>query len=168
MIRIINSYNRKILYGLTVGSSISFFAFTLLNVGIRYLFQKPILEGIEWSRLGFIWACFMAAALAFDRGVHIAFTFLTDRLPRAIVAPIHLVVDGAVLLLLAILVLTGSQVVMDLWPTHFPISGLSQGYLYLPVPIAGLSMFLFGLENFLTRWQQVKDAYQLRHNTKRC
>jgi TRAP-type transport system small permease protein len=77
----INKRSETVLYWSTALATTGFIVFVLVGVITRYLTKTPILSFVELSRLFFVWACFLAAILAYRRKAHIAITFITDKLP---------------------------------------------------------------------------------------
>jgi TRAP-type C4-dicarboxylate transport system permease small subunit len=146
MLGIINKYLYKGIYWLTAGFSILFFAMVCLNVFTRYVLRSPILASIELSRIFFVWACFLAAGITFYKGEHIVISFVADLFPPRIKKIINLTVQFLMMLFLAVLGYWSVEVVIRLWNTKFPILGISQSWLYAPLALISLIMFLFCLE----------------------
>jgi TRAP-type transport system small permease protein len=157
MLKILSRFNQtleKIIYWMTAGSTIIFISFVLLSVITRYLTKAPILSSIEISRLFFVWACFLAATLAYRRNAHIAISFIVDMFSKKWIK----VVDVVLLLLTITFFITilyqSLQVVRLLWFTHLPVSGISQSWFYVPVPFISVVIIFFALEKIIEDFQR--------------
>lgn len=144
-----NTYIERSIYWLTAGSTLIFVVFVLLSVITRYLTKTPILSSIEISRLFFVWACFLAATLGYRRNVHIAISFIVDKFPLKISAGIDFFIHLLTILFFLLILKESVDVVRLLWFTHLPLSGLSQSWLYLPVPFVSVVIIFFALEKIV-------------------
>lgn len=146
----INRHTERSLYWLTAVSTMIFILFVLLGVISRYLTKAPILSSIEVSRLFFVWACFLAATLAYRRNAHIAISFLTDKLPLKAARWLEVSIQILIIVFFVVIGLESVEVVRLLWFTHLPVSGISQSWLYLPVPFTALVIILFSFEKMFS------------------
>jgi TRAP-type transport system small permease protein len=144
-----NTYIERSIYWLTAGSTLIFVVFVLLSVITRYLTKTPILSSIEISRLFFVWACFLAATLGYRRNVHIAISFIVDKFPLKISAVIDFCIHALTIMFFLLMLKESIDVVRLLWFTHLPLSGLSQSWLYLPVPFISVVIIFFALEKIV-------------------
>jgi TRAP-type C4-dicarboxylate transport system permease small subunit len=112
------------------------------EVLMRYVFRAPLITSVELSRIGFVWSCFLGAALGVKRARHIRFVFLIERLPglgrRLLGGAVALVSIGFFLVVLV----QGVQMVQRVADTYFPALGLSQLWLYLPLPLTAACMLI--------------------------
>lgn len=131
---------------MTAGFSMLFFMMVCLNVFTRYVLRTPILASIELSRIFFVWACFLAAAITYYKGEHIVISFVTDLLPPIFKKLVNILIQLLIILFLAGLSYWSVEVVIQLWNTEFPILGISQSWLYVPVSLISGIMLLFSLE----------------------
>jgi TRAP-type transport system small permease protein len=145
----INKRSETVLYWSTALATTGFIVFVLVGVITRYLTKTPILSSVELSRLFFVWACFLAATLAYRRRAHIAITFITDKLPAKVDHWIGIVVLGLTIIFFSAVTWESIRVVALLWHTHLPVSGISQSWFYVPVPVASLVIILFSLEELV-------------------
>jgi TRAP-type transport system small permease protein len=142
----INLLIERTIFWMTACSTLIFVVFVLLSVITRYLTKTPILGSIEMSRLFFVWACFLAASLGYRRNIHIAITFIVDKLPQQWIRIIDIFIHSITVVFFAVIFKESLVVVKLLWFTHLPLSGLSQSWLYLPVPFLSLVIILFAIE----------------------
>ena len=148
----LNASVERTMYWMTVSATLLFIVFVLLGVISRYLTRSPILGSIEMSRLFFVWACFLAASLGYRKQAHISLSFLTGLLPDKIRKALDLGID-LLCLIFFMMILSGSlRVTGLLWATQLPASGYSQGWFYVPVVIASVTMALFAAEQFAIKF----------------
>jgi TRAP-type C4-dicarboxylate transport system permease small subunit len=145
----VNRYIELGLFWLVASSTAGFFLLILAGISSRYLLHEPLLSSVELARLLLLWACFLAAALAFRKKGHIGFLFLFDRLPPSIRLPVHSLTLFSVTLFSIFLAYESLSVTLQLWQTRLPMMDISQGWLFLPVPCTSLSVFCFSIEELL-------------------
>ena len=143
---------------LLVPVGIGFILIVFLGVLTRYVFRTPIITSIELARVGFVWSCFLGAAICMKQEKHIQFVFLLDRLGARGREGVRLVVSALSAGFFLFVTLKGLEMVQAVEGTYFPAMGLSQVWLYLPVPVAGLCMLIHATA-FLAR-----DAESLRRS----
>jgi len=149
MLKKTNYYLSLALYWSVVVSCALFVCVVLLGVLTRYVFKTPILGSVEFSRLFFLWSCFLAASLAYYQKAHISISFFSDLLPTSWLKATNIFGYGAQLLFFFVILIKSIEVVQVLWYTDLPMLNITQGWLYLPVPVAMFFMSLFCLEFFL-------------------
>jgi TRAP-type C4-dicarboxylate transport system permease small subunit len=115
------------------------------EVLMRFVFQAPLITSVELARLGFVWSCFLGAALGVKREKHIRFAFLLDKLPLAGAALLRAAVAALCCGFFLLMLVYGVQMVERVWDTYFPALGFSQLWLYLPLPVSGAAMLIHGL-----------------------
>jgi TRAP-type C4-dicarboxylate transport system permease small subunit len=149
LIQKFNNLLERILYWLTAMSTMVFVVFVLLSVITRYITRTPVLSSIEVSRLFFVWACFLAATLAYRRNFHISISFLVDRFSARARSLIETGIQALTVIFFLVIFSESVQVVKLLWYTHLPLSGLSQSWLYMPVPFISVVLIFFAAEKFM-------------------
>ena len=148
-IKQINNKSSKILFWAVAFSSFIFFIMICLNVLVRYILNAPILGSIEISRLSFVWAAFLAAALAYRQKAHIAISFFVDRMPVNYKRMAELVIFFITFVFFSMLLIYSTQVTISLSNTYFPVLQLSQFWLYLPIPVVSLLIIMYCLEEII-------------------
>ena len=149
LLALLYTANRRLdtgLQGCTAAAAVLFFFVVITGVLSRYVVQRPLLAAIELSRLFFVWACFLAAALAYRRRAHVAFELLFEKLPTRLRHALSLLGHGLVLLFCGVVGVSGARVTWWLWPTDLSMLQTSQGWLFLPVPLVCLVIALFAVE----------------------
>jgi TRAP-type C4-dicarboxylate transport system permease small subunit len=114
------------------------------EVLMRYVFRAPLITSVELSRIGFVWSCFLGAALGVKRAKHIRFVFLLERLPAGGQNVLRLAVSAVSAAFFLFLLVQGVSMVQRVADTYFPALGFSQAWLYLPLPLAGACMLIHG------------------------
>jgi TRAP-type C4-dicarboxylate transport system permease small subunit len=155
-IRRINQVLDRVAYVAIAVTAIFFFCVVLSSVLMRYGLRLPMLGSVELSRLLFVWSCFLAAALAYRRRAHVGLSLFVTRLGLCWRRRVEAFAHALVLCLAVVIFFYSSQVVILLWFTRFSILDISQGWLYLPVPVACLFLGLFTLEwivKLLLEWR---------------
>jgi TRAP-type transport system small permease protein len=128
--------------------------FTLLlviSVFSRYLFQLPIVTSIELTRIAFVWAVFLGAAVGLKRGVHVRVVALVSLAPAELQRFVPVLVHGSFLVFSLLMAWHGGALAKRMFVTTFPTLGISQGWLYLAVPVAGALMALHATSALLGR-----------------
>ena len=98
-----------------------------------------------------VYMAVLSATLAIRKRSHIRMTAFDKYLPRKVLLSLDLLADVAVLVLGVLLLVQGSKVIsptgnLAKFAKYSSIPTLSQTWMYLPVPIAGVGMIIFELE----------------------
>jgi len=115
------------------------------EVLMRYVFRAPLITSVEIARLGFVWSCFLGAALGVKRASHIRFVFFLDRCGPRGGALLRLGVSLLCTTFFGFLVLKGVEMTQRVYETYFPALGYSQLWLYLPLPVSAAVMVIHGV-----------------------
>ena len=98
-----------------------------------------------------VYMAVLSATLAIRKRSHIRMTAFDKYLPPKVLTVMDLVADVAVLALGVVLVVEGSKVVSPTgniakFAKYSSLPNLSQIWMYMPVPVAGVGMIIFELE----------------------
>ena len=98
-----------------------------------------------------VYMAVLSATLAIRKRSHIRMTAFDQYLPKKVIICLDLLADLAVLILGILLVKYGYEVIKPTgniakFAKYSSLPKLSQIWMYLPVPIAGLGMIIFELE----------------------
>lgn len=145
--KIINKTIEDFLYWLTAISAFLFFVVVIAGVLSRYVFLTPITWSIELGRLLFLWSCFLAAAITYRKKAHIAISLITDKLPIKWQRTLDILRQILVIAFMGLITTAAIQTISLLWFSGLPVLQISQAWLYVPVPIAAISILLFSLED---------------------
>ncbi|MBR9998976.1 MAG: TRAP transporter small permease [Cyclobacteriaceae bacterium] len=142
----INKYLFKSIYWLTALFSFLFFIMVCLNVFTRYVLKTPILVSIELSRIFFVWSCFFAAGITLYKQGHIAISFITDLIPSRGRRMIGFITEALTVVFFTGIHAWSVEVVVKIWKSEFPVLGISQSWLYVPLALISFVMLLFSIE----------------------
>mgnify|MGYP003517088331 CR=1 FL=1 len=90
----------------------------------------------------------LSAALAIRRGAHIRMTAFDPYLPKKLLKALDILADVAVLALSLIMLVSGWNYATTLGGrgTYVSMPWRSRFWMYFPIPLAGLAMFVFEIE----------------------
>jgi TRAP-type C4-dicarboxylate transport system permease small subunit len=90
----------------------------------------------------------LSAALAIRRGAHIRMTAFDRYLPKKLLGVLDIVADTGVLVLAIIMIVVGWNYAIGIGSkgTYVSMPSISRFWMYFPVPLAGVAMFVFELE----------------------
>ncbi len=137
---------------------------TVWSVAGRYI---PFITDPHWSEeivlTLMVYMTVLSASLAIRRGAHIRMTAFDNYLPPKVIKVLDLIADIAVLALGVVLVIYGIRFCnspLSLRGKYASLPKLSKFWQYLPVPVAGVSMIIFELEQIFRHLEAfwVKDA----------
>ena len=114
----------------------------VMNVVLRYLLRTSMVWVEELSIYLMIWSSFLATAVAFREGAHVAFTMLRNKLPWPIRRYVILFNEAVVLSFLGMMVYYGIVFTIINWAQHTPAMRISKGIPYLSIPVSGILMIL--------------------------
>lgn len=119
------------------------------QVFARYVLNNSPTWGEQAALLLMIWFVMFAAAAGVREGFHIRITVVAESLPPGPKRVVHLLAHTLVGLFGAAMVWWGIELVREVWQHVIPTLGLSRGYAYVPIPIAGFLIFCFALEHVI-------------------
>lgn len=118
--------------------TILFLAFVFLAVVTRFILKVPIVASLEYSRIGFVWFCFLGSSLAYKRGEHIQFSFVLSKLPVKIAQFMRIAIDLLCFIFFIVLLYQSIKLNEKVSLTVFPASGLSYNVMYASLPISAV------------------------------
>ena len=130
---------------IAVAVGIATVAIVFFEVLMRYVFRAPLITSVELARLGFVWSCFLGAALGVKRGSHIRFVFFLEKCGPVGGTLLQLGVSLLCTAFFAFLMVQGVEMTERVYDTFFPALGFSQSWLYLPLPVSAAIMLIHGL-----------------------
>ena len=142
---------------------------TSITVAGRYF---PFFTAPHWGEemvlTLMVYMAVLSATLAIRKRTHIRMTAFDQYLPKKAIICLDLLADLAVLILGIILVKYGYEVIKPTgniakFAKYSSLPKLSQIWMYLPVPIAGLGMIIFELEQV---FQHLEEFFVSNKNGK--
>jgi TRAP-type C4-dicarboxylate transport system permease small subunit len=119
------------------------------SVFIRNFFGHSFDTIIDINRIFFVWITFLGLVFINGEERLIRFELLENKLPKIARAVLHAIQRLAALVLYAVMVVAGIQVIPFAQPQLFPTMPVSLVWLYLPVVIAGVLLIVQTLATLL-------------------
>lgn len=119
------------------------------QVFARYVLNASPAWAEQAALLLMIWYVMFAAAAGVREGFHIRIVVFAESLPGKPRRIIRLISHTIVGLFGLAMVWWGIELVREVWQHVIPTLGLSRGYAYVPIPIAGALIFSFALEHVI-------------------
>lgn len=119
------------------------------QVFARYVLNASPAWGEQSALLLMIWYVMFAAAAGVREGFHIRITVISENLPDKPKRVIHLISHTIVGLFGLAMVWWGIELVRETWQHVIPTLGISRGYAYVPIAVAGALIFCFALEHVI-------------------
>jgi TRAP-type transport system small permease protein len=113
-----------------------------LQVGARNLFKLPLIWTLDLAQLLFSWLIFIGAAVAFRRGAH----YTIDIWPEGWVrfrSVLEAIVIASAALVIYVLTVHGAALVEIRSTSRVASLGISQAWMFLPMPLGGGLMLIF-------------------------
>jgi TRAP-type C4-dicarboxylate transport system permease small subunit len=121
-----------------------------IQVFLRYALRTDWQGSDEYVRILLLWVIFLGAAVATNRVSHLGINIIASKLPRRAVR----FLDIAVYLILcgvAVVMIYQGVVITDRGFTNtFTMSGVPVGYQYIALPISGILILVYSLNNLVT------------------
>ncbi|WP_297732801.1 TRAP transporter small permease [uncultured Maricaulis sp.] len=119
------------------------------QVFARYVLNASPSWSEQASLVLMIWYVSFAAAAGVKEGFHIRISAFADSLPGAWPGRLQLLSHLIVALVGGAMAFWGGELILRTWDHVIPTLGISRGFAYLPIPISGVLIALFALENIL-------------------
>ena len=139
---------------------------TSITVAGRYF---PFFTAPHWGEeivlTLMVYMAVLSATLAIRKRSHIRMTAFDRYLPKKAIIWLDLLADAAVLVLGVVLVVQGYTVVKPTgniakFAKYSSLPKLSQIWMYMPVPVAGVGMIIFELEQI---FQHIEEFFTLKN-----
>ncbi|WP_204352670.1 TRAP transporter small permease [Salinicola halophilus] len=128
-------------------------AVVTLQVASRYFTDSPTIVTDEMARFLLIWLGLLGAAYASGASRHLAIDFLPEHLPREARRWLKVVLQLVVLLFAGhVMLYGGAELVGQTFANGqtTPMLGISMGWIYLALPLAGAFIAFFALLDIAT------------------
>ncbi len=135
---------------IVVPITIAFSLIILAGVITRFILKISFTTSMEYSRIFFVWFCFIGSTLAFKRGQHIQFTFVLKKLKGKAYNFASIGIDLICLSFFCILLFQSIKLAKKVSMTVFPASHISYSVMYISLPIAAV-FFIIHTLYFLCR-----------------
>jgi TRAP-type C4-dicarboxylate transport system permease small subunit len=135
----------------------------LWGILTRFIFVSPSRWTEEVATNLLIWVALLGAAVAFARQEHLGLDYFVNKFDPAARRLNAIVVQLSVILFAATAMLYGGYVLVaeTLRAGQLtPVLGMKMGYVYLAVPLSGVFIMLFGIEQLLELLRGANPANQ--------
>ena len=119
------------------------------NVAARYVFVVSLHWADEVVRYSFTWLCFLSGALVMRFAGHMAMDMFTDAFPPRFARKIRIVVEAAVVVFLAVLVVYAWQMAQIAAVQKSSTLRISMMWVYLAAPVGSAFMLFYSLRRLL-------------------
>jgi TRAP-type C4-dicarboxylate transport system permease small subunit len=116
-----------------------------MQVVLRYIFNSPTMWAEEASRYLFIWICYLGAAMAISKKLHIGVDYFIKYISSSLQRKIFYVTNGLTILMLLFVLIQGIKMtfITMAFPAH-SMEFLPQGFAFLAIP-AGAFLMMIGI-----------------------
>ena len=126
----------------------------------------PFIPDPSWSEevvlTAMVYMAVLSAALAIRNDTHIRMTVFDKYIPKKVLITSDIISDIAVMALAIIMIVVGWKYAVQIGSKGFYVSmpGVSRFWMYFPVPLAGMAMFIFEIESIYNHFKRyfVKEA----------
>ena len=119
----------------------------MLGVFSRYVLFSTFTWYDEIARACFVWVVFLGGAVGVKRGAHFGLHLLIDRLPERARHVATLITPAVIIAFSGALVVQGLEFLEFGRFQQLPVMGISKAWVYAAMPVGGLLMILYSLQN---------------------
>jgi TRAP-type transport system small permease protein len=112
----------------------------------------------EVSRFSFIWMLFLGAAVAVHRGTHFTIELFADSSRPGVRFAQVALVQIIIIAVATVMIYGGSQFVQMGMSRLSTVSGIRLSWIYLAIPLCGVSSAAFALNAIAAAWRQYRQA----------
>lgn len=135
-------------------------AITFVQVVMRFVFNAPFSWSEEATLMFLVWFGYICMSIDIYTDTHAALYFLYNRLPPVGKKLADLLRHGALTWLFVEMVKYGWIITKMNMPKPQPATHFSQGWLFAPLVVGGVSMALCAFANFLTVLLKPLEEYR--------
>lgn len=121
----------------------------VVSVFSRYVFDVSIVEGVELTRIAFLWSVFLAAASVAARQEHVRITFAVAWLPDAARAALFYLVQAIIVGFGVAMAWFGMAMTLRMAATFLPTLQVSQAWLYAALPLSGVLIVIHAMAHMV-------------------
>jgi TRAP-type C4-dicarboxylate transport system, small permease component len=120
---------------------------TFYQIVLRYGFNMAPSWSEELVRFIFVWLTFIAAGMGVRERIHIGIDALVNILPRPLQKAAATIVSITIVAFGAYLISTGIDLTLGTHSQASPALGIPMSYIYASIPVMGVLLVCFGLNN---------------------
>ena len=122
----------------------------LWQVASRYVFTSPSTISEELLRYCLIWLAMLGSAYMFGLREHISMTFLVEKFNENAIQKLSILSEVVIIIFsLTVLVYGGINITSLTMKQISAALGVSMGYVYMVLPLSGVLMIFYGVNNIL-------------------
>jgi TRAP-type C4-dicarboxylate transport system permease small subunit len=125
-------------------------AVVLINVIARYVLNVSLAWVNEFGETVFVWLTFLGSAKAVRRFGHLAVLELVDALPPRLSRALFVVLWALTAVILVTMIWYGAQISLSNMTQRMSVTGWPVGVLYWAMPVGGVLMLVFVIEQILS------------------
>ena len=120
------------------------------QVSSRYVFNSPSTISEELLRYCLIWLAMLGSAYMFGLREHISMTFLVEKFNENAIQKLSILSEVVIIIFsLTVLVYGGINITSLTMKQISAALGVSMGYVYMVLPLSGVLMIFYGVNNIL-------------------
>ncbi|WP_026570998.1 TRAP transporter small permease [Sediminibacillus terrae] len=143
---------------------IVFIVCVILQVASRYIPGITVFWASTIATYSFIWMVFFGAAITLREKEHFKLTILLDKLKGMPLLVLQIVIQLILIWFGYVMVTDGYEISQQFWGwTVNSMPQLKQGYMWLILPITGVTFMIYALESLIdeiVKYRKDKGGYQ--------
>lgn len=122
----------------------------LWQVASRYVFNSPSTISEELLRYCLIWLAMLGSAYMFGLREHMSMTFLVEKFDENVRCKLSILSEVVIIIFsAAVLVYGGVNITLLTMNQISAALGIPMGYIYMVLPLSGVLMIFYGVNNIL-------------------
>ena len=121
----------------------------ILQVTLRYVFNRPIYWADEFTLSVFTWVAFIGSALALRKSRHARITLVIDKFPEALRRKVEIGGNSLVALISVVLFYQSVKFNGLAHTITLPALGVPESYVSFGITFASVLMFIFSIETIV-------------------
>ena len=122
----------------------------LWQVASRYVFNSPSTISEELLRYCLIWLAMLGSAYMFGLREHMSMTFLVEKFNDNVIRNLSILSEVVIIIFSAAVLLYGGINITLLTMNQISAAlGIPMGYIYMVLPLSGVLMIFYGVNNIL-------------------
>jgi TRAP-type C4-dicarboxylate transport system permease small subunit len=146
----------RVVDALAIATFAGMFGCVLVQVVLRYAFDRPLVWSDELARYLFVWCAFLGWIIAARRRSHLAISVLPDRCGPHGRALFGLVASAAALAFAVLLLFYGIRITARNLDIGTVALFFSFGVVYAIVPLAAFAVGIYAVVDAIAAWQQFR------------
>lgn len=137
----------------------------LWQVASRYVFNSPSTISEELLRYCLIWLAMLGSAYMFGLREHISMTFLVEKFSDNVRQKLSILSEVVIIIFSSTVLVYGGINITSLTMKQISAAlGISMGYVYMVLPLSGLLMIFYGVNNILNivKEKNVVESKQIK------